>query len=87
MEVMSTSLDKFYPKVFRHDLRMEESVLGKVTKKRALFLLGPIDSAVFPDCHERGECPALPARPAQGDPSGCEALQHTDQSGRPGQDL
>jgi len=31
MEVMSTSLDKFYPKVFRHDLRMEESVLGKVS--------------------------------------------------------
>ncbi|KAH8343007.1 hypothetical protein KR059_003490, partial [Drosophila kikkawai] len=30
MEVMSTSLDKFYPKVFRHDLRMEESVLGKI---------------------------------------------------------
>lgn len=31
MEVMSTSLDKFYPKVFLHDLRMEESVLGKVS--------------------------------------------------------
>ncbi|EDW48970.1 dual specificity mitogen-activated protein kinase kinase 6 [Drosophila sechellia] len=30
MEVMSTSLDKFYPKVFLHDLRMEESVLGKI---------------------------------------------------------
>ncbi|EDV34597.1 uncharacterized protein Dana_GF21403 [Drosophila ananassae] len=30
MEVMDTSLDKFYPKVFLHDLCMEESVLGKI---------------------------------------------------------
>lgn len=30
MEVMNTSLDKFYPKVFKHDLSMEESVLGKI---------------------------------------------------------
>ncbi|XP_004527346.1 dual specificity mitogen-activated protein kinase kinase 6 [Ceratitis capitata] len=30
MEVMDTSLDKFYPKVFRNNLTMEESVLGKI---------------------------------------------------------
>ncbi|XP_030381538.1 dual specificity mitogen-activated protein kinase kinase 6 [Scaptodrosophila lebanonensis] len=30
MEVMNTSLDKFYPKVFEHDLAMDESVLGKI---------------------------------------------------------
>lgn len=30
MEVMDTSLDKFYPKVFKNDLVMEESVLGKI---------------------------------------------------------
>uniref|UniRef100_A0A1B0AYL6 mitogen-activated protein kinase kinase n=1 Tax=Glossina palpalis gambiensis TaxID=67801 RepID=A0A1B0AYL6_9MUSC len=32
MEVMDTSLDKFYPKVFKHNLVMEESVLGKEMK-------------------------------------------------------
>ncbi|XP_037822802.1 dual specificity mitogen-activated protein kinase kinase 3-like [Lucilia sericata] len=32
MEVMDTSLDKFYPKVFKNNLIMEESVLGKVSK-------------------------------------------------------
>lgn len=31
MEVMDTSLDKFYPKVFKNNLIMEESVLGKVS--------------------------------------------------------
>lgn len=30
MEVMDTSLDKFYPKVFKNNLTMEESVLGKI---------------------------------------------------------
>lgn len=30
MEVMDTSLDKFYPKVFKNNFIMEESVLGKV---------------------------------------------------------
>ncbi|XP_037936775.1 dual specificity mitogen-activated protein kinase kinase 3 [Teleopsis dalmanni] len=30
MEVMDTSLDKFYPKVFKHNLVMEETVLGKI---------------------------------------------------------
>lgn len=30
MEVMDTSLDKFYPKVFKNNLIMEECVLGKV---------------------------------------------------------
>jgi len=30
MEVMDTSLDKFYPKVFKNNLIMEESVLGKI---------------------------------------------------------
>lgn len=30
MEVMDTSLDKFYPKVFKNNLKMEEDVLGKI---------------------------------------------------------
>ncbi|TDG41642.1 hypothetical protein AWZ03_011940 [Drosophila navojoa] len=30
MEVMNTSLDKFYPKVFKNQLTMEETVLGKI---------------------------------------------------------
>lgn len=30
MEVMDTSLDKFYPKVFKNNLKMPESVLGKI---------------------------------------------------------
>ena len=30
MEVMDASLDKFYPKVFKNNLKMEEDVLGKV---------------------------------------------------------
>ncbi|ALC48757.1 lic [Drosophila busckii] len=30
MEVMNTSLDKFYPKVFKNELTMEEPVLGKI---------------------------------------------------------
>ena len=30
MEVMDTSLDKFYPKVFKNNLVMQETVLGKV---------------------------------------------------------
>ncbi|EDW62595.1 dual specificity mitogen-activated protein kinase kinase 6 [Drosophila novamexicana] len=30
MEVMNTSLDKFYPKVFKNQLTMEEPVLGKI---------------------------------------------------------
>jgi len=34
MEVMNTSLDKFYPKVFKNELTMEETVLGKV---RSIF--------------------------------------------------
>lgn len=33
MEVMDTSLDKFYPKVFKNNLIMEESVLGKVSPR------------------------------------------------------
>ncbi|XP_055844079.1 dual specificity mitogen-activated protein kinase kinase 3 [Episyrphus balteatus] len=30
MEVMDASLDKFYPKVFKNNLKMEEDVLGKI---------------------------------------------------------
>uniref|UniRef100_A0A1L8DM37 mitogen-activated protein kinase kinase n=2 Tax=Nyssomyia neivai TaxID=330878 RepID=A0A1L8DM37_9DIPT len=31
MEVMDTSLDKFYPKVFKHSRVMSEDILGKIT--------------------------------------------------------
>lgn len=33
MEVMDTSLDKFYPKVYKHNLIFNEDILGKVSSR------------------------------------------------------
>ncbi len=38
MEVMDTSLDKFYPKVFKNNRSISEELLGKVCNLRNCFL-------------------------------------------------
>lgn len=37
MEVMDTSLDKFYPRVFKNNRKLSEDILGKVSDEMLLF--------------------------------------------------
>lgn len=37
MEVMDTSLDKFYPRVFKNNRKLSEDILGKVSDEMPLF--------------------------------------------------
>jgi mitogen-activated protein kinase kinase 3 len=39
MEVMDTSLDKFYTKTFRHGRRIHEDILGKIALAVRIILL------------------------------------------------
>lgn len=81
MEVMDTSLDKFYPKVFKNKRIISEDILGKVGGNKVSVCSSLISSSQpLPDCVRRGECPAVPAPRTEGDPQGREAVQYINQS-------
>lgn len=41
MEVMDTSLDKFYPKIYKNNRTFPEDILGKVCSNLGDFLVSP----------------------------------------------
>lgn len=80
MEVMDTSLDKFYPRVYKNDRVINEDILGKVcwsprTYRNGSSMTSYLSTYRFihsiSDCRSSCECTLLSTRKLESHPSVC----------------